>query len=241
LELDGCTGWVVAPAAVLVVAVAVHRLVPSGTYRARRGLPSTVLLCAVVGATFFGTEVYLPLLLQDRYGLPAWLSGITLTAGAVAWALGSAVQSRLSERLSHGGAVRCGVLLLFGGTVTELATVVLTLHPAVAAVGWFFAGAGMGVMVPRVSTLVLAWSAPGEEGFNMSAKSIADAVGGSASLAVAGLIFGALAGVSDHASYVGTLLYSCAVAGCALVVARRVGDDRRRLAADQPIRSYRSY
>jgi MFS family permease len=222
-ELGRRTGWVVAPAAVMVVAVALHRLVPRGTYRARPGLPATVLLCVVVGAAFFGTEVYLPLLLHDRYGLPAWLSGITLTAGAVAWALGSAVQSRLSDRLSHGGAVRCGAALLFVGIAAELLTVVLTLPPAVAAVGWVFAGAGMGVMVPRVSTLVLGWSAPGEEGFNMSAKSIADAVGGSASLAVAGLIFGALAGMSDHASFVGTLLYSGVVALLAVALAVRVG------------------
>jgi MFS family permease len=223
VELDGRTRWVVIPAAVVLIAVAMHRLVPRGTYRARPGLPATVLLCAVVGATFFGTEVYLPLLLHDRYGLPAWLSGITLTAGAVAWALGSAVQSRLSDRLSHRGAVRWGTVLLSVGTAAELLTVIFLLPAAVAAVGWVFAGAGMGVMVPRVSTLVLAWSPPGEEGFNMSAKSIADAVGGSASLAVTGLIFGALAGVGDHASFVGTLLYSTVIALLAVALALRVG------------------
>ncbi len=55
---------------------------------------------------FFGTEVYLPLPLQERYGLPAWLSGITLTAAAVAWALASAVQGRLDERLPAAVAMR---------------------------------------------------------------------------------------------------------------------------------------
>jgi MFS family permease len=222
VELDGAAAWIVASVAALVVVVVLRPLVPPGTYRARRGLPAAVLLCAVVGGTFFGTEVYLPLLLHDRYHLPAWLSGITLTAGAVAWALGSAVQSQLSDRLSHAGAVRCGTVLLLAGTLSELVTATFMLSPALAAAGWFLAGGGMGVMVPRISTLVLAWSAPGEQGFNTSAKSIADAVGGSASLAVAGLIFSALAGAGGQVSFVGTFAYSCVVAAVATVLSRRV-------------------
>jgi MFS family permease len=188
-ELDRATAWLLAPIAVVVIGFALRHLVPPGTYRIRAGLPATVVLCGVAGGVFFGTEVYLPLLLHDRYGLPTWLSGITLTAGAIAWALASAVQGRLGDRLDPGTAIRAGATLLAGGAALELATVVLTLHPAVAAVGWFAAGAGMGTLYPRISTLVLALSAPGEEGFNTAAKSITDAVGGSVALAFSGLLF----------------------------------------------------
>jgi MFS family permease len=188
-ELDRATAWLLAPIAVVVVGFALRHLVPPGTFRIRAGLPATVVLCGVAGGVFFGTEVYLPLLLHDRYGLPAWLSGITLTAGAIAWALASAVQGRLGDRLDPGTAIRTGATLLAGGAALELATVVLTLHPAVAAMGWFAAGAGMGTLYPRISTLVLALSVPGEEGFNTAAKSITDAVGGSVALAFSGLLF----------------------------------------------------
>ncbi len=221
-EFDGATALLVAPLMLVVVAVALHRLVPRGTYRARRGLPATVLLCVVAGGTFFGTEVYLPLMLHDRYGLPASLSGITLTAGAVAWASASAVQARLGERLSHYGSVRWGSTLLFLGAASEVVTAVFTLTPVLAAVGWLFAGAGMGLMVPRISTLVLAWSAPDEQGFNMSAKSIADAVGGSVALSIAGLIFGALAGVGGQAPFVGTFAFTSVVAVLAVLLSWRV-------------------
>jgi MFS family permease len=188
-ELDRATAWLLAPLVVVVIGLALRNLVPPGTYRIRAGLPATVVLCGLAGGVFFGTEVYLPLLLHDRYGLPTWLSGITLTAGAISWALASAVQGRLGDRLDPGTAVRVGAALLAGGAAVELATVALHLPPAVAAIGWFSAGAGMGTLYPRISTLVLAYSAPGQEGFNTAAKSITDAVGASASLAVAGLLF----------------------------------------------------
>ena len=120
-------------------------------------------------------------------------------------------------------AVRSGAVLLLVGAVTELATAILSLSPVLSTVGWFSAGAGMGLMVPRISTLVLGWSVPGEEGFNVSAKSIADAVGGSVSLALAGLIFEAAAGLGEQASFVATFAYASVVAAVASVLAVRVG------------------
>ncbi|MFI5496523.1 hypothetical protein [Actinoplanes sp. NPDC051859] len=189
-ELDKRLAWLIVPLAVTTIGLALHRLVPPGTYRLRPGLPAAVALCATAGGVFFGTEVYPPLLLHDRYGLPTWLSGITLTAGAVAWALASAVQARLGARANPPTAIRIGAILLMSGAAVELAVALAELHPAIAAAGWFVAGAGMGTLYPRISELVMACSAPGETGFNTAATSIADAVGGSASLAVAGSLFG---------------------------------------------------
>jgi MFS family permease len=199
----------------VAIGFALRDLVPPGTYRVRAGLPATVVLCGAAGGVFFGTEVYLPLLLHDRYGLPTWLSGITLTAGAMAWALASAVQGRLGDRADPGAAIRIGAALLAGGAATELATVVLHLPPAVAAAGWFAAGAGMGTLYPRISTVVLAYSAPGREGFNTAAKSIMDAVGASASLAVAGLLFAAF-------PFVGPFTFTSALGVLVILVGFRV-------------------
>ncbi|MEU8609622.1 MFS transporter [Actinoplanes sp. NPDC048791] len=214
-ELDRAAAWLLAPIAVVVIGFALRHLVPPGTFRIRAGLPATVVLCGVAGGVFFGTEVYLPLLLHDRYGLPAWLSGVTLTAGAIAWALASAVQGRLGDRLDPGTAIRAGAALLAGGAALELATVVLTLHPAVAAIGWFAAGAGMGTLYPRISTLVLALSAPGEEGFNTAAKSITDAVGGSMALAFSGLLF-------TLAPFTGPFVFTTLLGGVTVLIGIRV-------------------
>lgn len=248
-EIEGALRWIVGAAALVVIAVLVHRLLPAGTFTARRGLPSAVLLRGLIAATFFTAEVYLPLLLHDGYGLPPWLSGVTLTAGAIAWASGSAIQGRAGDTVPHRVFMRVGGVLLFAGTLVQVVTASLHLHPVVAVVGWFLAGGGMGLMFPRITTIVLASSESGEEGRNTSALSLSEAVGASVSLAVSGLVFtlvtalsssgpavsaGSAAGVwvlddgTSVAPFVATLGYSAVVALIALAVAFVVGLPSRR-------------
>ena len=105
-----------------VLVVAVRPLLPPGTLTAHRGLPATVLLRGLLAATFFSTEVYLPLMLHERFGLPLWLAGATLTVAAIAWASASAVQGRLGPRLPHARAVRIGTVLLLVGDGRRLGT-----------------------------------------------------------------------------------------------------------------------
>jgi len=221
-ELPDARGWLVVVVAGVVVLATVRTLLPPGTLRARPGLPGAVLLSAAAGGTFFSTEVYLPLLLHDRYGLPGWLSGFTLTVGAIAWATGSHVQGRIGDRWTHSAVLRLGALFLAAGAAAELVTALVSPHWLFVGAGWLLAGGGMGLMYPRVSTLVLAASAPGTQGFNTAAKSIADVVGGSLALALAGLLFQSLAGVGAWWSFAGTLTLSTVLGAAAVVVARRV-------------------
>ena len=58
--------------------------------------------------------------------------------------------------------------------------------------GWALAGAGMGLMYPRLTVLTLAYSTPQNQGFNSSALSISDSIGASAAIAVMGSSFTAL-------------------------------------------------
>ena len=185
----GVLPWVFAFAALAVVVVALRPLVPRGTLLVRKGLPATVLLRGAVAAAFFGTEVYLPFLFHDVYGLPTWLAGLILTVGAVSWAGTSALQGRLGERMPHTVALRIGATAILAGISIQLVTAVLLLSPIVAAVGWLLAGGGMGLMFPRISTVVLAGSTERDQGFNSAAMTIADSTGAASSIAFAGLIF----------------------------------------------------
>lgn len=69
----------VAGAALLVPAVL--GLLPRGTYRAARGLPSVVLLRGVAAGSFIAAESFVPLMLVTQRGLSPTLAGFSLAAG----------------------------------------------------------------------------------------------------------------------------------------------------------------
>ena len=224
-------GGALAAAAVVIALVAVRPLVPRGTLLARRGLPSVILARGLVSAAFFGAEVYLPYLLVERYSYSPTFAGLTLTFGAIAWAGASAVQGRLGTKLTHRLAIVIGSAMVLGAVVLALVTTVLGWPAAVAIAGWIFAGGGMGLMYPRLSVMTLAMSTPDTEGFNSSAMSISDSLGGALALATTGIVFTALtatttAGGVSGASFAGVFALTAAIAVVAVVVAPRVAARR---------------
>jgi MFS family permease len=222
VRLPGLTAApaLLAVAAVVIALVAVRPLVPRGTLAARRGLPSVILLRGLASAAFFGAEVYLPYLLIEQYDFSPTFAGLTLTGGALAWAGASAVQGRLGARLPHRRAVRIGSLMVLGAVVLALATTALHWPAAVAIAGWIFAGGGMGLLYPRLSVMTLALSAKENEGFNSSAMSISDSLGGALALATTGIVFAAFTTTTE--SFAGVFALAAVVAAAAVGVAPRV-------------------
>ena len=227
LDLAGrasaAVGLAAAAAALVVVLVAVRPLLPPGTLVARRGLPAVIALRGAIAATFFATEIYLPYLLQEHYGVSAWLSGATLTVGALGWSAASAVQARLGARLDHLTALRVGAALLLAGVAGELVSAALLLTPVLVGASWVVAGAGMGLMFPRISSFVLAASTEREQGGNSAAMSIADAVGGATAISLAGLVFTGVGTAADLGAFVAALSLTTALAVGALLLSRRTG------------------
>jgi MFS family permease len=209
-----------AGAAVVIALVAVRPLVPRGTLLARRGLPSVILTRGLSAAAFFGAEVYLPYLLIDQYRFPPTFAGLALTGGAVAWAGAAAIQGRLGARLPHRTAVRIGAVLVLGAIMLTLATAALHWPAAVVIAGWIFAGGGMGLLYPRLSVITLAMSTKEDEGFNGSAMSIADSLGGALALAATGIVFAAFTTAAQ--SFTGVFALTAVVAVAAVTVAPRV-------------------
>jgi MFS family permease len=214
-------GFVSAAVAVAVVVVAVRPLLPAGTLVVRRGLPSVVLLRGAIAATFFATEIYLPYLLQEHYHVAPWLSGATLTVGALGWAGASHVQARLGARLDHVAALRVGAVLLAAGIAGELVATAFQLSAVLIGTLWVLAGAGMGLMYPRISALVLAASTERDQGGNSAAMSIADAVGGATAISLAGLVFTAVGPATELAPFVAAFALTTALGLGAVLVSRR--------------------
>lgn len=70
-----------AAAGVALLVPAVLGLLPRGTYRAARGLPSVVLLRGVAAGSFISAESFVPLMLVTQRGLSPTLAGFSLAAG----------------------------------------------------------------------------------------------------------------------------------------------------------------
>ncbi|KJY42050.1 MFS transporter, partial [Streptomyces sp. NRRL S-444] len=99
-----------AAAGTALLVPAVRGLLPRGTYLARRGLPSVVLLRGVAAGSFIAAESFVPLMLVTQRGLSPTLAGFSLAAGGVTWAGGSWLQSKgrmapYRERLMVAGMV----------------------------------------------------------------------------------------------------------------------------------------
>lgn len=190
----GAYAWAVVAASVVVIAFAARPLLPRGTLRAARGLPSVVLMRGLIAGALFGAEIYVPYLLIDHYGFsPTW-AGLGLTSAALLWATAADVQGRYGDRLGNTRITLIGSVLLLSATGFAAITALFLLPPWVLIAGWALAGAGMGLMYPRLTVLTLAYSTPQNQGFNSSALSISDSVGAASTIAAMGLVFTALAG-----------------------------------------------
>ncbi|WP_243075130.1 MFS transporter [Microbacterium sp. SS28] len=219
-QLDQYAGVAVA-ASVLVIGFAARPLLPRRTLIAARGLPSVVLMRGLIAGSLFGAEIYVPYLLIDEYGFsPTW-AGLGLTAAALAWAVAADMQGRFGDRIGNTRIAMLGTAGLASATIIAAVTAGLHLHAMTIVAGWALAGAGMGLMYPRLTVLTLAYSTPQNQGFNSSALSISDSVGSATAIAAMGLAFTALAGTD--AGFPAVFLIATALALLALVPGLRLG------------------
>lgn len=203
-------GVMAAAVGLLAVAVAARRLVPAGTARLRRGLPSVVALRGLQAGAFFGFEAFLPLMLVEHRGLSATAAGAVLTGAALGWAAGSWWQSR-PEVADRTWLTAAGALLVLGGLLVTSTTVVTQpeVPVLVGIVGWVVAGSGMGVTFTTLSVLLLRLSPPGEQGTSSAALQLSDALGTVLSVGAAGVAYAFLrdeGGWAFAVVYAGTVL-----------------------------------
>ncbi|WP_406450625.1 MFS transporter [Streptomyces sp. NBC_00876] len=173
---------------------AIRGLLPPGTGRAARGLPSVVLLRGVAAGSFIAAESFVPLMLVTQRGLSPTMAGLSLAAGGGTWALGSYVQSR--PRLEpHRERLMVGGMVLVAAAIAAAPTVLIDGVPVwTVAVAWAVGCFGMGVVIASTSVLLLKLSAPEEAGANSAALQISDGLSNVLLLAAGGAAFAALGG-----------------------------------------------
>lgn len=177
----------------VLVGLSLRRLLPAGTLRLRRGLPSVVLLRGVQAGAFFGVEAFLPLMLVEHRGLSPTLAGASLTGAALGWSAGAWWQGRPGLSIDRQRLAVAGSLLVLAGLVlTSSAVVAPTVPPVTAAVGWVIAGSGMGITLSTLSVLLFRLAPPGEEGSSSAALQLSDALGCVLTVGLGGVLYAAL-------------------------------------------------
>lgn len=201
----------------------VWRLLPRGTLRAARGLPSVIALRGLVCAAFFGTEAFLPLLLSRERGLSPLWAGIALSVGALGWSAGSQYQGHARNGWSRHRFLRVGTAAVFSGLVLTCAATWPSVPVSLAILGWTVAGLGMGLISASLSMLALSMSAPGEEGTNGSALQLCEATVVAGSMAIGGSLFAALLATSTQAAYLANFAIALLMALLAMAIVGRTG------------------
>ncbi|MBL8929642.1 MAG: MFS transporter [Kineosporiaceae bacterium] len=217
-----------------VMLAGLPRLLPSGVFRAARGLPALVVHRTGINAAFFGSEAFLTLMLVEHRGVSPALAGVALTFGAIGWFAGSWSQGHWpggstgpsgAERPDRYRLVSIGGLLI-GAALTGLAFTPLTwVPPVLVAPIWVVAGLGMGWAMSCSSVLLLRLAPAAEQGRSAAAVQIGDNLGSMIGIGGAGALFAAAyrPGEVTGAGVFAAIWLLLALAGLgAGVVARRI-------------------
>ena len=205
------------------VAVLFPRLVPSGTLRLARGLPSVMAGRFLLTAAFNGAITFVPLMLVNERGLTPGLAGLMLSVGALGWSLGSAIQGNDAFARRKPMLVATGACFLAAGDAGLAAVAALDLHHWLVGAAAALAGLGMGLAMSSTSVLSLSLSEPQDHGSTASSLNLADVLGSVMGIASAGAVFAALHDPdgSDTPVFVLIWLTMAAVAVVCVVAGRR--------------------
>ncbi|GLZ13750.1 MFS transporter [Actinomadura sp. NBRC 104425] len=174
----------VGAAALAGLGYALVRLLPAGTLRMRRGLPSVVLTRGLLAGAFFGTDAFIPLALTSLHGFTPTQAGVVLMVASLGWSAASQYQGRSNRPRAF--LVPAGAGFVTAGVVAVAVTAQLPgwwTAPA-----WILGGVGMGLAIGSLSVLLLELSPERKQGVNSSSLQIADMLGSSLVIGISGAL-----------------------------------------------------
>jgi len=186
--------WATVPLVIigLIAALpALRRILPEGSFRARRGMPVAVISIFLLITAFIAGDYFIPLLLTAVRHRSLAEAGVVITLGTVSWSLGSWWQSRVVIRVPRPRLVMLGAAMVGIALTAMLATIVGAplVFPYVA---WLIAGIGMGIAYPTLYMVVMESASQGREGQAVGAAEVGERLGlalggglGGASIAIA--------------------------------------------------------
>jgi MFS family permease len=156
---------------------ALRHLVPKGTFSLTAGLPSLIATRGLSFAAFVGIESFLALMLSEIHNFSSALIGVVIAVGTISWTLGTWWQDRLEKRSASTRQQRIvlGTLILLVGASLQIVVLFTpSFSLAIAVLGWFLAGVGIGLAHATISVSAFALAPKGEEGNVSAALQLAD-------------------------------------------------------------------
>ncbi|MFC5909230.1 MFS transporter [Streptacidiphilus monticola] len=145
------------------------RLLPPGTWRSARGLPTAVLLRGLSSGTYFTLEALVPLMLVTERRVPAVVVSVAFTACALLWAGASWIQGRLLQDVSRHRLVMAGALILATAAACAAVGCSRSAPALMAEAAMPLSAVGMGLLDPCVTVLSLKHSPPERRGHTSGA------------------------------------------------------------------------
>ncbi len=173
---------------VVMGVLALRRLLPPGTLRAKAGMPAAIATMGLLSMAFFGGDAFLPLTLISIRGQSTILAGVTLTAATLTWTAGSWVQAQLAPRQGRRKLVIAGLLLLALGLFGITSVLIPAMPVGVAPIAWGVAGLGMGLAYSLLSLVVLETAHADQQGLASASLQLASVLGSALGTGLGGVI-----------------------------------------------------
>jgi MFS family permease len=238
LTASGRVGAVlVLPFAVAAV-VALTRILPKGTFTARRGLPAVIASGFLANAAFYSVDGFLPAYLTRVAGLTLTMAALVVTCGTLAWTIGTWAQARLANTWPIARIATFGEALLLLGVGAVIAGV-LSGATVVVYVAWGVGALGMGLTYPAVGVLATEVASGGNEVTTLAQYQLGDVLGSAFGPAVVGIAVTTAASRGLHFQDGLAIGFSatCAIVLAALFVSTRLPATSNRMAEPHPPRA----
>jgi len=185
-------GIVLSVAGLLIMIQPLRKLLPEGTFSARRGLPATIASRGFFVACYNATESYVVLALTDVKKLPADLAGLIVAAGAISWSTAAWLQSKLDAK-DHAKGRKKRVTIGIGFMIIGVAAVLLAVGLpeggiVFAVISQLFTGFGIGLAHPTTGAIALQHAKAGEEGEISASLQFTDAFSPGLSIGIGGAL-----------------------------------------------------
>ncbi len=216
------TGVPLALAGALLLPWPLRRLLPPGTLRLARGLPSAIAGHALLNLAFVCGDAFVPFAMVSVRGQSTILVGVALSISTLTWTAGTWATERIGRRIERRWLMAAGLGLVGIEMLAMTLAVAPAIPPVFAFAVWSVGTLGMGVAYPSFSLTIIGEAREGTEGAVSASMKLVESLGSGVGAGVGGALIaiGAVV-ISDAWGVAAAFLFAASMAFTGIVPALR--------------------